>query len=218
MKIREPVCCHVALGLGALEGATGRYTKALADLAGLYEEEESYAEMLAAMGSDIVYEVTEFRPSEAAGDMIFGVTRMVPGRVGNEYFMTRGHIHQQVDRPEMYYVQKGQGVMLMESPYGDIRTMAMGPQSICYVPPCWIHRSVNVGAEELVMVFAYPADSGQDYETIERAGGMRMRVIDDGAGGWKLAENARYRGRSVAEAAGITANRRGMGSGEESAA
>ena len=43
------------------------------------------------------------------------------------------------------------------------------------------------------MTFAYPADSGQDYAIIEKAGGMRSRIVDDGKGGWML---SRQRGLS----------------------
>ena len=39
----------------------------------------------------VVYEVTDQRPVAERGDLIFGVTNMQPGRVGNEFFMTRGH-------------------------------------------------------------------------------------------------------------------------------
>ena len=49
------------------------------------------------------------------------------------------------------------------------------------------------------MTFAYPADSGQDYAIIEEAGGMRSRVVDDGKGGWRLVDNAGYRGALRAE-------------------
>jgi glucose-6-phosphate isomerase len=63
--------------------------------------------------------------------------------------------------------------------------MPLGPGDICYVPAYWIHRSVNVGDVDLVMTFAYPADSGQDYEIIARSGGMKSRVVVDGRG-WKL--------------------------------
>jgi glucose-6-phosphate isomerase len=60
------------------------------------------------------------------------------------------------------------------------------------VPPYWIHRSINIGGDVLVMTFAYPADSGQDYEVIAKAGGMRSRIVDDGAGGWKAIPNKDY--------------------------
>ena len=131
--------------------------------------------------------------------MIFGVTRLSPGKVGREFFMTKGHIHARADRPEIYYGQAGQGLMLMKSPAGEIRVVTVGPQTICYVPPYWIHRSVNVGSDDVVMVFSYPADAGQDYDIIARAGGMRSLVVEDGIGGWTLIDNPGYRPRSRAE-------------------
>lgn len=182
-------------------GATGRYEKKLRDLRGIYEDEDAYSRLVAENGDAVVYDVSEFRPSAETGDLIFGVTRMAPGRVGREFFLTRGHIHAKADRPEIYYGQKGRGLMLMESPDGDTSTIEIAPQTICYVPPHWIHRSVNIGDEDLVMVFTYPADAGQDYDIITRAGGMRHRVLTDGKGGWSLAENQRYRPRPSSTAA-----------------
>ena len=197
MDLRDPTACTVALEDGVLRGATGRYEKRLADLAGIYEDAATFAGLVRNAGNPVVYEVTEFRPSAAPGDLIFGVTRMAPGRVGREFFLTRGHIHAKADRPEIYYGQKGRGLMLMESPDGETRVVEIGPQTICYVPPYWIHRSVNTGDDELVMVFAYPADAGQDYDIITRSDGMRHRVMSDGAGGWTLTENPQYRPRSA---------------------
>jgi glucose-6-phosphate isomerase len=203
MEIREPVCCQVALEAGALAGATGRYTKKFGDLAGLYADHAAYDLMARSRADDVVYEVTEFRPNETPGDLIFGITRMVPGKVGQEYFMTRGHIHATASRPELYYGQRGRGVMLMESPAGETRAVVIQPGAICYVPPYWIHRSVNIGPDDLVMMFTYPADSGQDYGIIVRSGGMRMRVVEDGNGGWKAVANPDYRQRSAAEVAAL---------------
>ena len=60
--------------------------------------------------------------------------------------------------------------MLLELPAGEIRTIEIVPRTLCYVPPYWIHRSVNVGPTDLVMTFSYPADSGQDYTIIEDFG------------------------------------------------
>lgn len=198
MKLREPGICGVDVASGQLIGATNRYVKTLDDLAGLYEDEAAFRDLQRERGDALVYEVTDYRQSVDAGDLIFGVTRMRPGKVGREYFLTRGHIHANADRPEMYYGERGRGVMLLESPEGEVRTVDMSPRTICYVPPFWIHRSVNIGADDLVMTFAYPADAGQDYAIIEETGGMRSRVVDDGSGGWTLVDNASYRGRSAA--------------------
>jgi glucose-6-phosphate isomerase, archaeal len=199
MKLREPGICRVDAASGWLEGATSRYVKTFADLAGLYEDEAAFRALIAEAGEQaMAYEVTDFKPSADAGDMIIGVTRMRPGKVGREYFLTRGHIHANANRPEMYYGESGRGLMLLESPEGDIRTVEIAPRTMCYVPPYWIHRSINIGPDDLVMTFAYPADAGQDYAIIEEAGGMRSRVVDDGAGNWTLVDNASYRGRPAA--------------------
>lgn len=198
MALLEPGVGYVDIATGQLKGATNRYVKTFRDLDGLYEDSEAFSAIVAERGDATAYEVTDYKPSANAGDIIIGVTRMEPGKVGREYYMTRGHIHARPNRPEMYYGESGLGVMLLESPAGEIRTIEIGPRSMCYVPPFWIHRSVNVGSEPLVMTFAYPADSGQDYDIIAKAGGMRSRIVDDGKGGWKAIDNAVYKSRPQA--------------------
>ena len=197
MALLEPGVGYVDIASGQLKGASNRYVKTFRDLDGLYEDSAAFDALLAQRADDVAYEVTDYKPSANQGDIIIGVTRMEPGKVGNEFYMTRGHIHARPNRPEMYYGESGLGVMLLESPDGQIRTIEIGPRTMCYVPPFWIHRSVNVGAEPLVMTFAYPADSGQDYDIIARAGGMKSRVVD-GKGGWKAVDNTLYQPRPQA--------------------
>ena len=132
--------------------------------------------------------------------------RLRPGQVGHEYFVTRGHIHAIANRPEIYYGESGHGLMLLESPEGEVRIVEVTPRAVCYVPPFWIHRSVNVGPGDLVMTFAYPADAGQDYDIIARSGGMKLRVVDDGNGGWTAVDNLRYRPRDPAAIARLRAS------------
>lgn len=198
MKLFEPGKCRVDVAQGRLEGASNRYVKLISELADLYEDDEAFSRLVAEKGSSVAYEVTDFKPSANAGDMIIGVTRMEPGLVGREFYMTRGHIHARPNRPEMYYGERGRGVMLLESPSGEIRTVEIAPRIMCYVPPYWIHRSVNVGDQPLVMTFAYPADSGQDYDIIGKAGGMKSRIVTDGKGGWMAVDNATYKPRAQA--------------------
>ena len=180
---------------GAMAGRTRRYEKRFDDLAGLFADEAAYAELARLRGQDIAYQVDEFRPSERAGDLIFGTSTLYPGKVGREYALTRGHIHAVGDRPEIYHCRSGKGVMLMELVDGTTHAEEMRPDSVVYVPPHWIHRSINVGAEPFVTLFCYPADAGQDYGIIAQSDGMRNLVVDDGAGGWKQAPNPRYRPR-----------------------
>lgn len=194
----EPFGCVVDIAGGRMSHATGSYEKRFADLGGLYADSAAFEAMRGSWGDRVVYAVSEFRPSGRPGDLIFGLTRMVAGKVGSEYFMTRGHIHKQADRPEIYYGQQGSGLMLLESPEGETRIVEIAPQTCCYVPPYWIHRSVNTGGEEFVMLFCYPADSGQDYDIIARSGGMRARIVDDGSSGWKAVDNPDWKPRDEA--------------------
>lgn len=204
--LKEPVASVVEVNTGAMSGRTGRYEKRLSDLDGLYEDHRAFRELRERIGDPVVYAVEDFRPGDHAGDLIYGVTRMSPGRVGREYFLTRGHIHAKANRPEIYYGQQGRGLMQLESPQGETRIVEIRPQTICYVPPYWIHRSVNTGDKDLVMVFAYPSDSGQDYGIIETSNGMRHRVMATGNSTWELVENAGYRPRDPAVADAIMKN------------
>ncbi|MCS4095711.1 glucose-6-phosphate isomerase [Rhizobium sp. BK176] len=198
--MREPVSSVVDPIGGGMSGNTGRYEKRLSDLAGLYADQDAHTALLQTLSDPVVYDVEDFKPGTHSGDLIYGVTRMSPGRVGDEFFLTRGHIHAKADRPEIYYGQKGHGLMQLESPEGQTRIIEIRPQTICYVPPYWIHRSINVGDEDLVMVFAYPSDSGQDYGIIEASNGMRHRVVAMPGGGWELVENKAYLPRSAEHA------------------
>lgn len=195
--LREPVLSLVDPIGGGMSANTGRYEKKMTDLVGLYADEPALKKLIDEQNDPVVYDVEDFKPGAGSGDLIYGITRMSPGRVGREYFLTRGHIHAQADRPEIYYGQSGHGLMQLESPDGETRVVEIKPQSICYVPPFWIHRSVNVGTEDLVMVFVYPADSGQDYGIIEKSNGMRHRVMATADNGWELVENDAYKPRGA---------------------
>jgi glucose-6-phosphate isomerase len=199
-----PAACAIDAS-GAMAGATGAKRTRLRDLADLFADEAAFAALVAAHGDDLAYGVDEFRPARSAPqELIFGTSTLEPGRVGDEFLMTRGHIHIKSDRPEMYFCQAGEGVMHMELPDGTTEPLAMRPGTVVYVPPYWIHRSVNTGTTPLVTFFCYPADAGQDYEIIARAGGMKTLIVADGDG-WREAPNPRYRGRDAAEIARYTA-------------
>lgn len=114
--MRDPVSSVVDPTRGGMSGNTGRYEKRLSDLSGLYADESAFQTLLKERGDSVVYDVEDFRPGTHSGDLIYGVTRMSPGRIGGEFFLTRGHIHEKADRPEIYYGQKGLGLMQLESP------------------------------------------------------------------------------------------------------
>lgn len=199
---QEPSSHSISAATGAMSGAGGRYEKRLRDLDGLYLDTKAYEAALSQEADKVIYAVDEQRPVQASGDLIFGTTFMEPGRIGDEFYMTRGHIHARANRPEVYYGEHGIGLMILETPEGDVRLLEIAPRVAVYVPPYWIHRSINVGTTPLVMSFFYPSDSGQDYSIIEQSGGMAVRVIADGAG-WKAVPNPGYRPRSAQQIAAV---------------
>jgi glucose-6-phosphate isomerase len=151
----------------------------LSAMEGQYLDRQAFKAMLSQ--DPVLYEVYEIRRPESAGELMSGITMVHPGKVGEEYFMTKGHFHTVLDAAEIYYCLKGQGAMVMETPEGESAIEELRPGRVLYVPPRWAHRSVNTGQHDnLMMFFAYPANAGHDYGTIEQQGFRKLVVERDG--------------------------------------
>jgi len=130
----------------------------------------------------LLYEVYEIKRPEIAGELLNGLSIVHPGKVGDEYYMTKGHFHIVLETAEVYYCLKGEGVMVMETPEGEWSVEPLRPNAVLYVPPRWAHRSVNTSlTEDLVTFFVYPGNAGHDYGTIETQGFRKLVVERDGA-------------------------------------
>ena len=164
-------------------------TRTLSAMRGQYADQAAYAALLA-QGDAAVYEVYEIRRPEAAGELLHGISIVHPGRVGDEYFMTKGHFHAQLATAEVYYCLHGSGRLVLETPEGDWSVQELRPGGVVYVPPRWAHRSVNTGDGDLAMLFVYPAQAGHDYGAIERQG-FRKLVVERG-GGPSVVDNPRW--------------------------
>jgi glucose-6-phosphate isomerase, archaeal len=129
----------------------------------------------------VLYEVFDIQRPEKAGELLHGISIVHPGKVGDEYYMTKGHFHTVLETAEIYHCLKGEGVMVMETPEGDWAVEELRPGKILYVPPRWAHRSVNTGSQDdLATFFVYPGDAGHDYGTIETQGFRKLIVEVDG--------------------------------------
>jgi glucose-6-phosphate isomerase len=194
-QIHEPIALSAAVD-GTLSGRSSTYQKRLSELEGLYLDDEAFEKLHAEAPDMLAYWVEESRADAGPGGLVIGTSNLEPGRVGSEYFMTRGHLHALADRAELYYCLAGRGVMLMESVDGRVSTVELTPGKAVHIPGHWVHRSVNVGTERFSTLFCYPVDAGQNYEIIRRAGGMATLIVDDGDGGWTTRPNPRHRGYS----------------------
>ena len=142
--------------------------------------DQATAQALLKDGDPLLYEFYGLDLPEESGVLQFGTTTLYPGKVGAEYYMTKGHFHTILDTSEVYYCLSGQGMMLMETPEGETDWKELTPGDALYVPGRWAHRSINTGSEPLVMFFVYRADAGHDYGTIEEKGYRKIVVERNG--------------------------------------
>lgn len=163
----------------------------LSDLRGQFLDEDVFNMMLEKKDT-LLYEVFEIRRPEVEGELLMGISVVHPGKVGREFFMTKGHFHTVVGTAEMYYCLFGEGFMVMETPEGETAVEPLSPGKVLYVPPRWAHRSVCTSRQQdLVTFFVYPGNAGHNYGTIEKKG-FRKLVIE-GEDGIEIINNPRYK-------------------------
>jgi glucose-6-phosphate isomerase len=175
----RPFTSEITATNGIMLNAQNLITRRLSEMKGQYLDQAAYAEMLN-KGDPLLYEVyvNDSMPGDL-GELYHGTTILHPGQVGSEYFMTKGHFHAVLETCEVYYCLHGQGFMMMETPEGEWAAEALKPGTVLYVPPRWAHRSINSGKDDLVTFFAYRADAGHDYGTIETEG-FRKLIVEEG--------------------------------------
>jgi glucose-6-phosphate isomerase len=162
----------------------------LSQMKGMFADTAAF-DKAAAEGDPLIYEFYELGVPEDAGEMAFGTSICYPGKVGAEYFMTKGHFHTVLDTAEVYYTLSGEGCMLTENPEGDVVLHFLKPGEAVYVPKRYAHRSINTGTVPLVTFFAFRGDAGHDYGTIETKG-YRKLVVEGGDGKPGMIDNPKW--------------------------
>lgn len=165
----EPFGVQYDLQAGTMEGYTQTTTRRAAAMRGHYRDAEAL-ERLIASGDPIHYEVFEKPVPEEEGQLMYCISKLNPGTVGDEYFMTKGHYHTVPNTAEIYLCLRGYGYMLMKTTDGKFTAEQFRPGRMVYVPPYWGHRSVNTGDEPLISFCVYPGNAGHNYGDIEKEG------------------------------------------------
>jgi glucose-6-phosphate isomerase, archaeal len=167
----------------------------LSDMFGQYLNGMAYDAMLARENS-LLYEVFEVVVPSVEGELLHGVSIVHPGKVGTEYFMTKGHFHSVLETAEVYHCLSGEGMMVMETPEGEWDVQMLSPGRVLYVPPRWAHRSINTSpGEDLITFFVYPGNAGHNYGAIERQGFRKLVVEQDGVPA--IVDNPRWAGKEA---------------------
>ncbi len=149
--------------------------RTISDLAGVFEDDAAFRQI---DPGSVVYSVDSYMPVAPGteGGLFFGITHLMPGQVGREFFMTKGHFHEKRDRAEFYWGIAGSGLLVFMSAAGKAWTEEVRPGSLHYVPGDTAHRLVNTGDAVLDVGACWPADAGHDYGSITESG-FSIRVM-----------------------------------------
>src|SRR5262249_17341797 len=131
--------------------------------------------------NSLLYTVATVEPPQSEGALHYGISCIMPGRVGQEYYMTKGHYHAWRPAAEYYIGLRGIGILLLEEEKtGKCWSLPMTPNSGLYVPGHTAHRTVNTGAEPLTFLGIYPFNAGHDYGAIVERNFRHVVVEVDG--------------------------------------
>jgi glucose-6-phosphate isomerase, archaeal len=150
----------------------------LKDIAPIFKDQEALKSMPPEM---LCYTVQLYFPvpEGTTGAMGFGNTSIYPGKVGNEYIMTKGHFHAKGESSEFYWGVQGKGMLIMMDLDRNTWAEEMYPGSLHYIGENIAHRVANTGDTTLIFGASWTSDAGHDYETIAREGfSARLFEID----------------------------------------
>jgi glucose-6-phosphate isomerase, archaeal len=139
----------------------------LSDMRGYFLDDAAFERMIEFEHDPILYTVSNLEHWSTPGDLHIGIGKIMPGRVGDEYFMTKGHLHQWRDAAEIYIGLSGTGMMMLEDERdGDSTVLPLAPNQVVYVPGHTAHRTINIGNAPLIYMGIFSATAGHDYGSI----------------------------------------------------
>jgi glucose-6-phosphate isomerase len=144
----------------------GHTERRLSDLEGFFADDKAY-KRATKKDNPVIYRVQSVTPADGKGDLHYGLGTLMPGKIGQEYYLTKGHFHGWREAAEVYIGLEGTGGMLLEEEKrGESKILPLKKNSIVYVPGHTAHRTVNFGNIPLKYIGVYPAGAGHDYGAI----------------------------------------------------
>lgn len=176
----EPFAVGIDVVNGIMANPERITVRKASDMAGYYEDRSALEELISSGDDPVHYRVFETPVPEEYGHLMYCISKLEPGVVGNECFMTKGHFHTVEQTGEIYLCLQGEGYMVMKTSSGEARVERMRPSQMVYVPPYWAHRSVNTGDNPLISFCVYNAEAGHNYGDIKTAGFPTRIYMRDG--------------------------------------
>lgn len=173
-EITDPIYMYSGTEMSGKDSESSR--RLLSDLKGVFHDEAAFETM---DPETEVYHVQSVMPvpQGTRAGLFMGITFLQSGKVGDEYFMTKGHFHRKADSPEYYWCTRGEGMLILMDRNRKVSAQRMYPGSLHYIEPGIAHRVANTGSTQLIFGACWPSDAGHDYETIAREG-FAMRLVE----------------------------------------
>jgi len=164
-------------GSGVFSGEPPHTVRTVGELCSIFGDQNAAASM---DPGTVVYEI-HGGPAEVegAGRLLYATTVLHPGRVGSEFFMTRGHFHIDPERGELMFTLRGTGALILMDRARDTWTEAMSPGSVHDIDGRHAHRVANTGEEPLIFLVAWMSDCGHDYASIAERGFCKRLVAGE---------------------------------------
>lgn len=180
MSIDLTLLSHFDPLQGTIAGSV-QSERRLSDMRGSFADEDAFTAALA-QGDPVLYTLAAVAPAAGDGALHYAIAQIHPGRIGAEYYMTKGHYHAWRPAAEVYIGLSGTGFMLLEDEESrESRLLPLTPNAIVYVPGHTAHRTINTGETPLTYLGIYPAAAGHDYGSIATQNFRKVLVVVDGA-------------------------------------
>lgn len=152
-----------------------RKSTRIADLQGVFDDRRAWHSLDPAT---VVYDVEMLDSPIGEGELFAGATHLQPGKVGNEFYMTRGHFHARREQGEVYFGLRGSGLLLLQPEEGKAYLETVAPGSVHIIPGRTAHRLINTGSEILSALAVWPTIAGHDYAALADGFSVRVTEVD----------------------------------------
>jgi len=166
----EPFGVDIDLLTGAMKDPDSYKCTVASTMIPYYADRDAVERLVESQNDPVHYEVFEKDVPEAEGHIRICISKLLPGKVGQEFFMTKGHYHTVLETAETYLCIAGEGFLLMKTTDGRCLWEPFRPGRLVYCPSSWAHRSINTGPVPLVSLCHYPANAGHNYGDIVKEG------------------------------------------------
>ena len=165
---------------GEIEGRD-KMVRHLSHMGSSFADHAAYQRALQ-VGDPVLYHTSQVEDQTGDGDLHYGLGVLLPGKIGDEYYMTKGHIHAWRPAAEVYIGISGRGMMLLENEItGECAVVPLEKDTIVYVPGNVSHRTINVGDAQLVYWGILSSRAGHDYGAVAQRNFSKVIVERNGA-------------------------------------